>query len=139
MAVESAFRTKGDNGKWQPPHAGVSGAIAAAEVSDLYYPGSRTQYTLLGRSLMFHFAGLAALDLAEEFLFKRVTHHAPEVQGAGQAPVLREGIAVPLIAVDGLGTHGVAAAQSVTFVLAEDLTLDGKDSGPRRRRGVGRG
>jgi len=124
-AVESAFRTKGDNGKWEPPYAGVSGAIAAAELSDLYYPGSRTQYTLLGRSLMFHFAGLVALNLAEEFVFKKVTHHRPEVQSA-KAPELPEGSPVPLIAVDGLGARGVTAAQTVTFVLANDLTLGGK-------------
>lgn len=124
-AVESAFRTKGDNGKWQPPYAGVSGAIAAAELSQLYYPGSRTQYTLLGRTLMFHFAGLIALNLGEEFLFKKVTHHAPEVQSAA-VPVLQEGSPVPLIAVDGLSAAKVTAGQTVTFVLAEDLTQSGK-------------
>jgi hypothetical protein len=125
-AIESAFRVKGDNGKWQPPYAGVSGAIAAAEISQLYYPGSRTQYTLLGRTLMFHFAGLVGLNLAEEFLFKKVTHHVPEVQSAKDAPVLREGSPVPLIAVDGLSAGGVTAGQTVTFVLAEDLTQSGK-------------
>jgi Carboxypeptidase regulatory-like domain len=125
-AIESAFRVKGDNGKWQPPYAGVSGAIAAAEISQLYYPGSRTQYTLLGRALMFHFAGLVGLNLAEEFLFKKVTHHVPEVQSAKDAPVLREGSPVPLIAVDGLSAGGVTAGQTVTFVLAEDLTQSGK-------------
>jgi hypothetical protein len=124
-AIESAFRVKGDNGKWQPPYAGVSGAIAAAEISQLYYPGSRTQYTLLGRTLMFHFAGLIGLNLAEEFLLKKVTHNRPEVQAAA-APVLREGSPVPLIAVDGIDGHGVTAGQTVTFVLAEDLTLSGK-------------
>jgi hypothetical protein len=125
-AIESAFRAKGDNGKWQPPYAGVSGAIAAAEISQLYYPGSRTQYTLLGRTLMFHFAGLMALNLGEEFLLKKVTHHAPQVQSAADVPVLREGSPVPLIAVDGLTSDGVTAGQTVTFVLAEDLTLSGK-------------
>ncbi|PWU07836.1 MAG: hypothetical protein C5B51_08910, partial [Terriglobia bacterium] len=125
-AVESAFRVKGDNGKWQPPYAGVSGAIAAAELSQLYYPGSRTQYTLLGRSLMFHFAGLIALNLGEEFLFKKVTRHAPEAAAAANAPVLREGSPVALIAVDGLSAGGVTAGQKVTFVLAEDLTQSGK-------------
>jgi hypothetical protein len=124
-AVESAFRTKGDNGKWQPPYAGVSGAIAAAEISTLYYPGSRTQYTLIGRSLMFHFAGLIALNLGEEFLFKKVTRHAPEMS-VKSTPVLPEGSAVPLIAVDGLNSAGVAAGKTVTFVLAEDLTQSGK-------------
>jgi hypothetical protein len=125
-AIESAFRAKGDNGRWQPPYAGVSGAIAAAEISQLYYPGSRTQYTLLGRTLMFHFGGLVALNLAEEFLMKKVTHHAPEIPSAADVPVLPEGNPVPLIAVDGLSAGGVTAGQTVTFVLAEDLTLSGK-------------
>jgi hypothetical protein len=125
-AIESAFRSKGDNGRWQPPYAGVIGAIGAAEISDLYYPGSRTQYTLLGRTLMFHFAGLVGLNLAEEFFLKKVTHHAPQVQSATEAPVLREGSAVPLIAVDGFRADGAAIGQTVTFVLASDLTLGGK-------------
>ena len=67
-AIESAFRAKGDNGKWQPPYAGLIGLVASAEISQAYYPGSRTQYSLLGRSLMFHFAGLVALNLSEELL-----------------------------------------------------------------------
>ena len=125
-AVKSAFRAKGDNGKWQPPYAGLTGAIAAAEISQLYYPGSRTQYTLLGRTLMFHFAGLVALNLSEEFLLKKLTHHVPEAPSAKVTPVLREGSPVPLIAVDGLSDHGVAAGKAVTFVLAEDLTQSGK-------------
>jgi len=125
-AIESAFRAKGDNGKWQPPYAGLIGAIAAAEISETYYPGSRTQYTLLGRSLMFHFAGLVALNLAEEFLLKKVTSHTPDVQSAASAPVLYEGSRVPLIAVDGFSAEGAKPGQTVTFVLAEDLTLRGK-------------
>jgi len=125
-AIESAFRVRGDNGKWQPPYAGVSGAIAAAEISQLYYPGSRTQYTLLGRSLMFHFAGLVALNLAEELFLKKVTHKAPQLQAAADVPVLREGCPVPLIAVDGFGADGATVGQTVTFVLAQDLILRGK-------------
>jgi hypothetical protein len=41
----------------------VLGTVAAAEISELYCPGSRTQYTLPGRGLMFHFGGLIALNL----------------------------------------------------------------------------
>jgi hypothetical protein len=125
-AIESAFRTKGDNGKWQPPYSGVIGAIAAAEISNTYYPGSRTQYSLLGRSLMFHFAGLVAVNLAEEFFLKKVTRNAPKVQSAADVPVLREGIPVPLIAVDGFGAGEATVGQPVTFVLAQDLTVHGK-------------
>jgi hypothetical protein len=124
-AIKSAFRTRGDNGKWQPPYAGLAGAIAAAEISDLYYPGSRTQYTLLGRSLMFHFVGLIGLNLGEELFLKRFTSHAP-AKKAVETLILREGSPVTLIAVDGFGAAGAAAGQTVTFVLARDLTVDGK-------------
>ncbi len=125
-AVESAFRAKGDNGKWQPPYASVAGTVAAAELSDLYYPGSRTQYTLLGRGLMFHFGGLIALNLGEEFFLKKFTSHAPR-ESAASVPTLREGTPVKLIAVDGFGSEGVAGGQTVTFVLAEELTQRGRD------------
>jgi hypothetical protein len=124
-AVKSAFRSKGDNGKWQPPYAGVIGAVAGAELSELYYPGSRTQYTLLGRSLMFHFAGLVGLNLAEELFLKKLTTHTSEPGAAVKVPVLREGSPVTLIAVDGFGPQGSTPGQKVTFVLAQDLTEGG--------------
>ena len=124
-AIESAFRAKGDNGKWQPPYADLIGTTAAAEISNIYYPGSRTQYTLLGRSLMFHFAGLVAVNLAEELFLKKETRNTPTVQSAANTPVLREGTAVPLIAVDGFSAETVTAGQTVTLVLAQDLTVRG--------------
>ncbi len=111
--------------QWQPPYAGLLGAVGAAELSNLYYPGSRTQYTLLGRSLMFHFAGLIGLNLGEELFLKQFTSHAPG-KSAHSIPVLREGSPVTLIAVDGFGGQGSTAGQTVTFVLAEDLTQNGK-------------
>ena len=55
-----------------------------------------------------------------------MTHNAPEVQSAANTPVLREGSPVPLIAVDGFSAEAATAGQTVTFVLAEDLTLRGK-------------
>jgi hypothetical protein len=125
-AVKSAFCAKGDNGQWQPPYAGLIGSVATAEISNLYYPGSRTQYTLLGRSLMFHFAGMVGLNLAEELFLKRLTTHTPEAQSAATVPVLREGTPVTLLAVEGLGAEAPAAGQKVVFVLAEDLTQSGK-------------
>jgi Carboxypeptidase regulatory-like domain len=124
-AIKSAFMAKGDNGKWQPPYAGVLGAVAAAELSNLYYPGSRTQYTLLGRSLMFHFVGLIGLNLGEELFLKKFTSHTP-AESAANVPTLREGTPVKLIAVDGFGAYGVSDGQTVTFVLAEELTQRGR-------------
>jgi Carboxypeptidase regulatory-like domain len=124
-AIKSAFMTKGDNGKWQPPYAGVLGAVGAAELSNLYYPGSRTQYTLLGRSLMFHFAGLIGLNLGEEFFLKKLTSHTP-ADSATNVPTLREGTPVKLIAVEGFGPQAVSDGQTVTFVLADELTQRGR-------------
>jgi len=125
-AVESAFRAKGDNGKWQPPYAGLIGLVASAELSQTYYPGSRTQYSLLGRSLMFHFGGLVGLNLMQEFFLKRVTSNTPKRASFADAPVLREGTPVPLIAVDGFSTEDATDGRAFTFVLAEDLTVSGK-------------
>jgi len=124
-AVESAFRAKGDDGKWQPPYAGLIGAVASAEISQTYLPGSRTQYTLLGRAVMFHIAGLVGLNLFEELFLKKLTTHTPEDQSAATSE-LREGTPVTLIAVNGFGSAGAAAGQTVTFVLAQDLTQDRK-------------
>jgi len=124
-AIKTAFLSRGDDGKWRPAYAGLAGTIAASEISNLYDPGSRTQYTLLGRGLMFHFVGLIGLNLSEEFLLKKVTSHVPE-ESAVQSTVLREGIPVMLVAVDGFSGQVLTAGQTVTFVLAEDLMQSGK-------------
>ena len=124
-AVKSAFRAKGDNGEWQVPYSGLIGSIAAAEISQTYHPDSRTQYTLIGRTLMFRELGLVALNLTEELFLKKLTTHTPEDQSAN-GPVLREGTPVTLIAVDGFGAPAATAAQTVTLVLAQQLTQGGR-------------
>ena len=124
-AFESAFRTKGDSGEWQPPYAGLIGSVISAEISNTYYPGARTQYSLLGRSLMFHFVGLVAVNLAQEFLLKKLTSHNPKLQSAGKT-VLREGTPVRLIAVHGFGAEEGQDGRTVAFILAEELIVNGK-------------
>jgi hypothetical protein len=59
----------------------VLGTVAAAEISELYCLGSRTQYTLPGRGLMFYFGGLIALNLGQEFFLKKLTPPAQRVNG----------------------------------------------------------
>jgi hypothetical protein len=125
-AVQATFRAKGDNGKWQPAYSNLVGWIASAEISQTYYPGSRTQYTLIGRALMFRIVGGVVLNLGQEFLLKKLTSHVPGNQSAASAPVLREGTPVALIAVDRLSTDTVSAGATVRFVLAENVTVDGK-------------
>ena len=135
-AVESAFRAKGDNGKWQPPYASVLGTVAAAELSDVYYPGSRTQYTLLGRGLMFHFGGLIALDLGEEFFLKKFTSHAP-AESSANVPTLREGTPVKLIAVNGFGPQGAVGGQNGYLCARRRADARRKRPGADWRRRVG--
>jgi len=81
---------------------------------------------LLGRTLMFRFVGLVGLNLAEELFLKQLTTHTPKDQSAANVSVLAEGTPVKLIAVDGFGTDGATTGQTVTFVLARDLTQSGK-------------
>ena len=125
-AVKSAFRAKGDNGKWQPPYAGLIGSIAAAEIAQAYRPDPRTQYTLIGRAVMFRFAGLVGLNLFEELFLKKLTTHTPQNPSAANGSVLREGTPVTMIAVGAFGTGAATAGQTVTFVLAQNLIQDGK-------------
>jgi hypothetical protein len=75
---------------------------------------------------MFRFTALVGLNLFQELLLKELTHHAPVVQSPADVAVLREGTPVPLIAVDGFGADEATAGQTVTFVLAQDVTLRGK-------------
>ena len=124
-AFESAFRTKGDNGRWQPPYAGVIGSVISAEISNAYYPGHRTQYSLLGRSLLFHFVGLVAVNMAQEFLLKKVTSHKTELQSASTT-VLPEGTPVRLIAAHGFVDDKERAGGQVEFILAEELIVNGR-------------
>ncbi len=125
-ALRTSFLTKGDNGKWQPPYSDLVGMVVSAEIANTYLPGSRTQYTLLGRSLMFRFAGRIALNLGEEFFLKHVTTNTPPDQVAANLPILGEGTPVSLIAVDDVSTGGLMAGKTVTFVLAKDLAVNGK-------------
>ena len=74
---------------------------------------------------MFHFAGLVAINLGQEFFLKRVTSHTPK-DPLANVPLLREGTPVPLIVVDGFNRDGATAGQTITFVLANDLTVSGQ-------------
>jgi len=75
---------------------------------------------------MFHFVGLVGVNLAEEFLLKKLTTNRPQNNLAAGATVLREGSPVTLIAVSGFGGEEAAPGQTVRFVLAQDLIIGGK-------------
>jgi hypothetical protein len=74
---------------------------------------------------LFHFAGSVGVNLAEEFLLKKLTTNSSQNDRAAGTTVLREGSPVTLIAVHGFGEEA-APGQTVTFVLAQDLIIEGK-------------
>jgi hypothetical protein len=74
---------------------------------------------------MFHFVGLAAVDLAQESLLKKVTSHKKELQSAGNT-VVREGTPVRLIAVHGFTAEEAQSGGRVSLVLADELIVNGR-------------
>jgi hypothetical protein len=73
-AVASVIICKGDNGRWQPNYSNVLGNLAAAGISNLYYPASDRDGTELTiRNSLIGTAGGAAGALFQEFLIKRIS------------------------------------------------------------------
>ena len=73
---------------------------------------------------MFHFMGLVAVNLGQEFLLKKVTSHQPKLQSAANI-VLREGTPVRLIAARGFSAEEVEDGRTVAFILAGELAVGG--------------
>ncbi|HZL27532.1 MAG TPA: carboxypeptidase-like regulatory domain-containing protein [Acidobacteriaceae bacterium] len=76
-ALRTAVIARGDNGKWQPAYAGLLAELAAAGISNAYYPAAERQ----GAALTFENAGLGIAfsgvgNLFQEFLFRKASSHA---------------------------------------------------------------
>jgi hypothetical protein len=75
-AIAKSVICKGDNGHWQPDYSGILGGLAAAGISNLYYPPANRD----GAGLTFENAGIgiggAAIgNLFQEFLVRKLTPH----------------------------------------------------------------
>ena len=81
-AVATAFICKGDNGHWQPNYSNVLGNLAAASISNLYYPPTdRHGLGLTVDNWLIGTASGAAGTLFQEFLVKKISrgiHRQPE-------------------------------------------------------------
>ncbi len=80
-AVETTVICKGDNGRWQPAYSSILGGIAAAGISNLYYPPSDRE----GLELTFQNAAIGLAEggienLFQEFLVRRLTPAARKTQ-----------------------------------------------------------
>jgi hypothetical protein len=73
-AIASVVICKGDNGRWQPNYSNVLGNLAAAGISNVYYPASdRDGAELTIRNSLIGTGAGAVGALFQEFLVKRIS------------------------------------------------------------------
>jgi hypothetical protein len=75
-AVSSPFVCRGDNGRPQPNYSTVCGDLASAAISNAYYPVSNRGVGLFLGNFLIGTGQRAAANLAQEFIFRRLTHKA---------------------------------------------------------------
>jgi Carboxypeptidase regulatory-like domain len=77
-AISTVVICKGDNGKWQPNYSNILGNLAAAGISNIYYPASeRNGAGLTIRNSLIGTAGGAIGNLFQEFLIKKISRGIP--------------------------------------------------------------
>jgi hypothetical protein len=77
-AIANSVICKGDNGSWQPNYSNILGNLAAAGISNLYYPPSdRNKVGFVFRVGAMGIAQTAIFDVMQEFLIRKLTpkHH----------------------------------------------------------------
>jgi hypothetical protein len=72
-AVSSAFVARSDNGRIMPNYSYFLGDVCSGALSNLYYPPSSRGAGLVFTDAAIGLAGRVGLNLANEFLFKRIT------------------------------------------------------------------
>jgi hypothetical protein len=78
-ALSTPFICKGDNGRWQPNYSNVLGNLAAAGISNLYYPASsRNGAELTIQNSLIGTAAGAVGTLFQEFLVKKISRGVPQ-------------------------------------------------------------
>ena len=77
-AISTVVICKGDNGKWQPNYSNVLGNLAAAGISNLYYPSSnRNGAEVTIENALIGTAEGTVSALLQEFLLKKISHGIP--------------------------------------------------------------
>ncbi len=72
-ALASSFVCKGDNGGRQPNYSTVGGDLAAAALSNVYYPASNRGVGLFLSNFFIDTGQRAVANLAQEFILRRLT------------------------------------------------------------------
>jgi hypothetical protein len=78
-AIDRAVLCSGDNGKTEVNYSGILGGLAAAGISNVYYPAANRN----GAGLTFENAGYGTLgaaagNLFQEFLVRKLTPRVPD-------------------------------------------------------------
>ena len=82
-AIANSVISKGDNGHWQPSYSSIIGGIAAAGISNLYYPArDRHGLSLTFENTLTGFASGAVQNLIQEFFIHRLTPKVPDYSQA---------------------------------------------------------
>ena len=76
-AISTAFICKGDNGRWQPNYSNLGGSLAAAAISNTYYPASDRGVGLTMTNWANGIVGNMVGSLVSEFILRRLTHKVP--------------------------------------------------------------
>jgi hypothetical protein len=75
-AIATSVICKGDNGHWQPDYSGIIGGLAAAGISNAYYPAAnRDGAGLTFENTAIGIGGAAIGNLFQEFLVRKLTPH----------------------------------------------------------------
>jgi len=78
-AIANAVICRGDNGHWQVNYSSIIGGLAAAGISNIYYPASdRNGASLTFENTLIGTGGTAVGNLFQEFLVKKLTPHLPK-------------------------------------------------------------
>jgi hypothetical protein len=75
-ALSSPFVCRGDNGQRQPNYSTIGGDLAAAAISNAYYPASNRGLGLFFGNFLIGTGQRAAANLAQEFILRRLTPKA---------------------------------------------------------------
>lgn len=77
-AIANAVICKGDNKRWQPNYSGILGGLAAAGISNLYYPSeNRNGLELTFENTLIGIGTTAASNILQEFVVRKLTPNLP--------------------------------------------------------------
>ncbi len=76
-AISTTAICKGDNGQWQPNYSNVLGTVAAAGISNAYYPANDRGVLLTIDNSLIGLAAGAGTALLQEFLLRKISRGVP--------------------------------------------------------------